>query len=148
MEKSIESIWKEGFLKRDALVAPKINDLYNRKSMDIIDRMVRLVRWNMIGMISFAAIDGIYFTWMGAPVWLIRFVSILFLLPAYYCWRQLRVMHSMDRSVSSYEYLKNFDAYLGIERAFLEHTEQNIRYPASRPFRCGRRAVPAGVPAG
>ena len=28
MEKSIESIWKEGFLKSDALVAPKLNDLY------------------------------------------------------------------------------------------------------------------------
>ena len=31
MEKSIESIWKQGFLNSDALVAPKLNNLYNQK---------------------------------------------------------------------------------------------------------------------
>jgi hypothetical protein len=31
MEKSIENIWKEGFLKNDALVAPTLNNLYNQK---------------------------------------------------------------------------------------------------------------------
>jgi hypothetical protein len=30
MEKSIETIWKEGFLKNDALIAPKINNLYTQ----------------------------------------------------------------------------------------------------------------------
>ena len=29
MEKSIETIWKEGFLEKDVLLAPKLNDLYN-----------------------------------------------------------------------------------------------------------------------
>ena len=38
MEKSIETIWKEGFMKDDALVAPKLNDLYNQKSANIIDK--------------------------------------------------------------------------------------------------------------
>ena len=42
MEKSIEAIWKEGFLEQDALVAPKINELYNQKSSDIVDKMTRM----------------------------------------------------------------------------------------------------------
>ena len=39
MRNSIEEIWKEGFLNEKSLVAPKINDLYNQKSMDLIDKM-------------------------------------------------------------------------------------------------------------
>ena len=31
MTKSIETMWKEGFVKEEQLIAPKINDLYNRK---------------------------------------------------------------------------------------------------------------------
>ena len=31
MEKTIEAVWKEGFVDDDALVAPKLNDLYNHK---------------------------------------------------------------------------------------------------------------------
>jgi len=46
MKKSIEEIWKEGFLNNNALVAPKINDFYNQKSNHIIDKMIRMFRWN------------------------------------------------------------------------------------------------------
>ena len=48
MEKSIESIWKEGFLKSDALVAPKLNDLYNQKSEHVVDKVNRLYTINLI----------------------------------------------------------------------------------------------------
>lgn len=34
----IEATWREGFLNPDALVAPKVNDLYTRKSRHIVDR--------------------------------------------------------------------------------------------------------------
>jgi hypothetical protein len=44
MEKSIETIWKQGFLNDDALVAPKLNDLYNQKSTHIIDTFNNLFR--------------------------------------------------------------------------------------------------------
>ena len=42
MEKSIESIWKEGFLQKNAMVAPKLNNLYNKKSIHIIDKFKRM----------------------------------------------------------------------------------------------------------
>jgi hypothetical protein len=56
MEKSIEDIWKEGFLKSDALVAPKINDLYNQKSIHIIDKFKRMFRINLIAIVAFSFI--------------------------------------------------------------------------------------------
>ena len=41
MRKTIEATWREGFLNPDALVAPKVNDLYTRKSSHIVDRIQR-----------------------------------------------------------------------------------------------------------
>ena len=48
MEKSIESIWKEGFLKSDVLVAPKVNDIYNKKSEHIVDKFTRMFKTNLV----------------------------------------------------------------------------------------------------
>ncbi len=56
MEKSIETIWKEGFLKDDALLAPKLNNLYNQKSMDIVDKFKRMYIVNRIAIVAFAFI--------------------------------------------------------------------------------------------
>ena len=67
MEKSIESIWKEGFLKKNALVAPTIYDLYNKKSIHISDQFNRLFIIKLIasGVLSvFALVAGF---WMGRP---------------------------------------------------------------------------------
>jgi hypothetical protein len=36
MRKTIEAAWREGFLTQGALVAPKVNDLYTRKSIHIV----------------------------------------------------------------------------------------------------------------
>ena len=52
MEKSIETIWKEGFIKNDALVAPKLNDLYNQKSIDIVEKFKRMYKLNRIAIMS------------------------------------------------------------------------------------------------
>jgi hypothetical protein len=47
MEKSIEHIWKTGFLDSKALVAPQVNDLYTRKSEHIIEKFKRMFRFNL-----------------------------------------------------------------------------------------------------
>ncbi len=56
MDKSIETIWKEGFLKNDALIAPKLNDIYNQKSLDIVEQFKRMYKLNQIGILVFAII--------------------------------------------------------------------------------------------
>ena len=36
MKKSIETMWKQGFISEGELIAPKVNDLYNRKSQNLV----------------------------------------------------------------------------------------------------------------
>ena len=50
MTQSIEKIWQEGFINDKALVAPKLNDLYNQKSKNIVDKFERVFKWNLIGL--------------------------------------------------------------------------------------------------
>ena len=81
MEKSIETIWKEGFIKNDALVAPKLNDLYNQKSIDIVEKFKRMYKLNRIGIAAFAIIIiplsyGTKMIYMGIPMSLL-FMQLL-----------------------------------------------------------------------
>jgi len=47
MEKSIETIWKDGFLNSEPISTPKINNLYNRKSIHAIDQYRRRFEINI-----------------------------------------------------------------------------------------------------
>ena len=47
MEKSLEAIWKEGFLKNNELVVPKINNLYNQKSQNAVDKLMKIGKLNL-----------------------------------------------------------------------------------------------------
>jgi len=108
MEKSIESIWKDGFLKNDALVAPKLNDLYNQKSIDIVDKFRRMYKINIIGIIVFAFIFLpiailTKIPYMGIPMF------ILFLTITFFAFRFKKKLDNINKNQNSYQYLKTFD---------------------------------------
>jgi len=108
MEKSIESIWKDGFLNNDALVAPKLNDLYNQKSIDIVDKFRRMYKINIIGIIVFALIFLpiaiiTKIPYMGMPMF------ILFLTVAFYGSKFKKKLDNINKNQNSYQYLKTFD---------------------------------------
>jgi len=111
MEKSIETIWKEGFLKANAVVAPRLNDLYNQKSGHLVDKAMRMFRLNGIYIIGLAAFLLFISILSGVPVAGIVMV-VLFLPHIIYGQRQLKAVKSIDKGVSSYQYLKSFDAWL------------------------------------
>lgn len=111
MEKSIESIWKEGFLKDDALVAPKLNNLYNQKSIHIVDRFRRMYRINIIAMIAFALIllpvaFMVKIQYMGVPMF------FLFIVATFYGIKFKRKLDKIDKSLNSYQYLHSFDNWV------------------------------------
>ena len=56
MEKSIETIWKDGFLDVNELIVPKLNNLYNQKSIHIIDKILRMGRINLIYIVLLAVL--------------------------------------------------------------------------------------------
>jgi hypothetical protein len=111
MEKSIETIWKQGFLKSDALVAPKLNDLYNQKSTHIIDKFNSMFRKNLIALVI-GAFFAVGFTYWNEIPYLgicMFFVLNLLALVNYKVWKSLR---KIDKTESSFNYLKSFDKWM------------------------------------
>lgn len=111
MERSIEDIWKAGFIDDEALVAPRLNNLYEQKSYHLIDRMQRMYRMNvqMIAVFALACLIG--YTFMGIPV----VGGILFVLMGglgLFAERHRRQMKAIDKGENSYEYLIAFDRFL------------------------------------
>jgi len=109
MEKSIESIWKQGFLNSDALVAPKLNNLYNQKSIHVIDKFKRMFKINLIaivvGSILFLGIS-FWIPWMGIGFFLT--LSVIVIVNR----RLSRGLAKIDKSESSYHYIKAFDNWM------------------------------------
>jgi len=111
MEKSIETIWKEGFLKSDALVAPKLNDLYNQKSKHIIDKFKRMYEINMIAIIAFALIllpitFIVEMPYMGIPMFIL-FNAVVIVNRVF-----KRRLDKIDKGLNSYQYLNSFGAWM------------------------------------
>jgi len=111
MKNSIEVIWKEGFLNEKSLVAPKINDLYNQKSKELVDKMKRMYRNNLIAIVSMSIVFPIWYYFLDA-IWQGVAISILMLLTVWYSIRQKRSIKTLDHGATSLEYLKSFDRLL------------------------------------
>ena len=111
MKNSIEEIWKEGFLNEKSLVAPKINDLYNQKSKDLVDKMKRMYRNNLIAFVIMSIAFPIVYYFLDA-IWQGVAISILMLLTVWYSIRQKRSIKTPDHGATSLDYLKSFDRRL------------------------------------
>lgn len=116
MEKSIEGIWKEGFLKSDALIAPKVNNLYNKKSIDIIDKFKRMFKINLIAIVAFAIASLIVSFLNGVPLMGVIFCVSLIVLVIINK-RLLEGLENIDKGVSSYEYLRAFNQWIKMQVA-------------------------------
>ena len=108
MEKSIESIWKEGFLKKEAIVIPKLNDLYNKKSIDIVEKFRKMYKINIIAIVLFACIMLPIATLSHLPYMGIM-MFFLFSIIIYNAIRFKRKLDCINKNSNSYEYLKSFE---------------------------------------
>lgn len=111
MEKSIEMIWKEGFLNNNALVAPKLNDLYNQKSQDIVEKFQRMFRINLVALVVFSFVVLIAsfvvdMQYMGVPMFIL--LNVLVLVNQKY----KKSMTDLDKGASSYNYLMSFNNWM------------------------------------
>ena len=111
MEKSIETIWKEGFIKNDALVAPKLNDLYNQKSIDIVDKFKRMYKLNRIGIAIFAIII-IPLSYGTRMISMGILMSILFTVVFFIAQKYSKQLDQINKNTSSYEYLSSFNTWV------------------------------------
>ncbi len=111
MEKSIETIWKEGFVKNDTLIVPKINDLYNQKSIDLVSRFKRRYRVNVI----FIALFSVVVLPVSYLVDIPYMGILIFLLFGTVVFRSSKIRSSLDvidNSLNSYEYLVSFHNWM------------------------------------
>jgi len=111
MEKSIETIWKEGFLKNDALLAPKLNNLYTQKSIHLVDKFKRMYRINWIAISVFACVlipisILVKIPYMGIPMSLL-FFAVLFISRKF-----SRKLNKIDTTENSYQYLLSFNSWV------------------------------------
>ena len=111
MEKSIESIWKEGFLAKDALVAPFVNDLYNQKSEHIIEKFKRMFRINLKAVVVGAILGLIGFPLMKMPITGVGLAIVLVVIVVVNK-RLLNTLGQVDKCQNSFEYLKAFDSWM------------------------------------
>jgi len=108
MGKSIESIWEEGFLNNDALIAPKLNNLYKQKSIDIVEKFKQMYKVNIFALMGFSLLMLVIaipseMPYMAIPMFL------LFCLIISIAIQFKNKLELLDKSQNSYEYLKSFD---------------------------------------
>jgi len=127
MEKSIENIWKEGFLKKDVLVVPNLNDFYNKKSIHIIDKFKRMFRINLIVAVIFALVSLVITTINGLPIigvsWFLILIGLVVVNK-----KLLKGLEKIDYHVSSYEYLISFNKWLQ-EQLAINRKMARLYYP-------------------
>lgn len=111
MEKSIETIWKNGFVDSHALIAPKLNNLYNQKSQDIVEKFKRMFKLNLWGLVILSAIMlpvsfALHMPYMGVPFFIIINLTV------FINYRLSQSLGDLDKSTNSYEYLLSFHNWM------------------------------------
>lgn len=111
MTKSIETMWKDGFVNEEHLTAPKINDLYNRKSQNIVDKMQNMFAINIKALILGSFVMLVLMSLIGAP-FLGLYICGLLVPLIIIAKKELKKSVNLSKGQSSYNYLLSFDRWL------------------------------------
>ena len=112
MENSIELIWKQGFLNESSLVAPKINDLYNQKSIHVVDRIKRKMKIQKKVAITLISIVPVAFYFLGAFWYGVAFSTLGLIVILRYTLGRINNLITLNQGATCYEYIKSFDRCL------------------------------------
>ena len=111
MTKSIEAMWKEGFVNEAQLTAPKINDFYNRKSENMVDKLKSMFDMNIKAIMVGCVIMFVIMSLIGAP-FLGLYICCLILPLIFISKKELEKTVNLSKGQSSYDYLVNFNNWL------------------------------------
>lgn len=117
MEKSIEQIWNTGFLKDDKLLAPKINNLYNKKSRLLIEKLKRTYTIDNKSIIPMAVVFfavSAYFEHYLLGI----YIAVLLLAMFFLNRKKLRELEKISILNSNYEYLLEYRQMLEALKSF------------------------------
>ena len=111
MKDSIEDIWRKGFIEKNDLTPPEINNLYTKKSNHIIDKFKRMFKINLIALFTFSIGMLIYLIVDGREI----IGIIMFLLFNIYVAvgkQQLDLLNNINKNQDSYHFINEFDRWL------------------------------------
>lgn len=111
MTKSIEKMWKEGFIKEPELAAPKVNSIYERKSQNLVDKMLHMFNLNIKAIIIGSFVMLALMTAIGAP-FLGIYICCLLVPLVVIAKKELAKSYNLSKGQSSYEYITNFNCWL------------------------------------
>jgi hypothetical protein len=111
MIKSIETMWKEGFINEAHLSVPKINDLYNRKSQNIVDKLRNMFAINIKAIMVGSLIMFIVMSLIGAP-FLGLYICCLLVPLIIIAKKELKKSVDLSKGQSSYDYIMSFNNWL------------------------------------
>ena len=111
MNKSIEALWKDGFANDIALTAPQINDLYNQKSKNLIDKFETMFAANQKGVLIAAFVVFAVLTFFNEMM-LGLFVGLMLAGLVAIGKKQRNSLANINKEQSSFDYLKSFDTWL------------------------------------
>jgi len=104
MEKSIENIWKQGFMDEKLIIPSRINDLYNKKSKLLFDNLNKTTKWDNLSLILIALLSLIFFIFIGKNLVGVYSMSVLLTL-FYINKKHLKKLLIINRNDNCYTYL-------------------------------------------
>ncbi|XRE43911.1 hypothetical protein ACIVBQ_002115 [Tenacibaculum discolor] len=107
MEKSIEKRWNEAFLDEQSLIAPKINDIYNKKSKSVINKIRRTYEFDNKGLLPMAGIVVIGGVLLSETI-IAAYGAFLILSLYFFNTRLLKRFKTIDIKSDNLTYLKNY----------------------------------------
>ena len=113
MEKSMEKIWNEAFSKEEALIAPKINNLYNQKSKSVISKIKRAYEIDNKGLIPMAVIVAVGMTLFSEAI--IGFYGAFLIVCLYFFNKNLlKKFKTIDVTSDNLTYLKKYKNIINV----------------------------------
>lgn len=107
MEKSIETIWSEGFSEKENLSAPKIDKLFKQKSKLITEKIKKTFWIYNYSILPVALIFGVGIAWAGHVI--LAFYTMFVLLAFFFLNKRIwRTFKNIDISTNTYQYLLAF----------------------------------------
>ena len=104
MGKSIESIWNEGFLNNEMLVAPKLNNLYTKKSTLLIEKIKKTYTVDNKSIIPIALLFAAGFSYAGHVT--LGLYGMALMIALFFLNRtKLQKLEKIKITSSSYQYL-------------------------------------------
>jgi len=111
MTDSIETIWKDAFVDERKLSVPKVTNLYNKKSKNLVDTFFRKFRINIIALGVAALVVPLIMIAVKMPI-LGVFMGVAFGWHGLIGHRNMKRLEVIDKTSNSYDYLKSFQTWL------------------------------------